>query len=143
MSDIGWTERRVHDDRGSRGGRADQIEIRGLEVFAYHGVYEAEKEQGQRFRLDITLDVHLHIPAKTDHLSDAIDYSQVISEVADLVRSTRFNLLEALASRVADHLLGMPRVAAVAVRVTKPDVQLGEQVDEVAVTVRRMRPMHL
>jgi dihydroneopterin aldolase len=142
MSDISRSERRMYDDRGVR-SRPDQIEIHGLEVFAHHGVYDAEKERGQRFRLDVTLDVHMHIPAQTDHLSDAIDYARVVSDVADLVRSTRYNLLEALASRVVDHLLDIPRVAAAAVRVTKPDVQLGEQVDEVAVTVRRARPMHL
>jgi dihydroneopterin aldolase len=63
--------------------------------------------------------------------------------VAQLVRSTRYNLLEALASRVLDHLLDMPRVAAAAVRITKPDLDLGEHVAEVAVTVRRARPTHL
>jgi hypothetical protein len=37
----------------------------------------------------------------------------------------------------------MPRIAAAAVRITKPDLDLGEQVAEVAVTVRRARPTHL
>ncbi|HSK97316.1 MAG TPA: dihydroneopterin aldolase [Euzebyales bacterium] len=142
MSDIGWSERRMRDERGVP-RRTGQIEIRDLEVFAYHGVYESEQERGQRFRLDIVLDADMHIPAQTDHLSDAIDYARVVSDVADLVRSTRYHLLEALATRVVDHLLGIPRVAAAAVRVTKPDVQLREQVGQVAVTVRRARPMHL
>ena len=34
----------------------DKIMIRGLRVFAYHGVNPEEKEKGQPFELDITLE---------------------------------------------------------------------------------------
>ena len=142
MSDISRSERRMQEERTIQ-RRTDHIEIRGLEVFAQHGVHESEKAQGQRFRLDIVIDTDTHIPARTDKLSDATDYAQVVADVAQLVRSTRYKLLEALASRVLDHLLDMPRIAAAAVRITKPDLDLGEQVAEVAVTVRRARPTHL
>lgn len=142
MSDVSRSERRMQEERTVQ-RRTDHIEIRGLEVFAHHGVHESEKAQGQRFRLDIVIDTDTHIPARTDNLSDATDYAQVVAGVAQVVRSTRYNLLEALASRVLDHLLDMPRVAAAAVRITKPDLDLGEQVAEVAVTVRRARPTHL
>ena len=120
--------------------RSDQIEICGLEVFGYHGAYESERATGQRFRLDVVLDVDLHIPARTDALRDALDYARVVDDVAHLVRATRYHLLEALAARIADHLLDSPQVAAAAVRITKPDVELHESVREVAVTVRRARP---
>ena len=142
MSDIGWSERRMHHERRNQ-GRYDQIEIHGLEVFAHHGVYASEQSHGQRFRLDVVLDADAHIPARTDQLSDAVDYGRVVREVADLVRSTRYNLLESLATHIVDHLLGIPRIAAASVRICKPDVELDEQVDEVAVTVRRSRPLHL
>lgn len=143
MSDIEWSERRLQKDRQVGVSRSDQIDICGLEVFAHHGAYESEQAAGQRFRLDIVLDVDMHIPARTDELRDALDYSRVVDDVAHLVRATRYDLLEALASRVADHLLDYPRVAAAAVRISKPDVELNESVSEVAVTVRRTRPMHL
>ena len=40
---------------GDRGGpvRSARIEIRGLRVFAYHGVLDAEREQGQTFVVDV------------------------------------------------------------------------------------------
>lgn len=142
MSDIGRSERRLQQERRIQ-GRYDQIEIHGLEVFAHHGVYPSEQIHGQRFRLDIVLDADAHIPARTDELSDAVDYGRVVREVADLVRTSRHNLLESLATRIVDHLLAFPRVAAASVRICKPDVELDEQVDEVAVTVRRARPLHL
>ena len=142
MSDIGRSERRLRDDRRAA-VRSDQIEVRGLEVFAHHGVFDDEREHGQRFVIDLVLDVDTHIAARTDHLEDAVDYGQVARDVAQFVRSTRFDLLEALATRIADRLLRSSRVATVTVRVAKPDVDLGEQVDHVAVTVRRARPLHL
>lgn len=142
MSDIGRFERRLLDER--RGLlRPDQIEIYGLRVFAHHGVFEEEQTKGQPFVLDMVLDADTHIAARTDDLGDAVDYSRVVNEVAELVRSTRFNLLEALAARVADHLLGFPRIAVATVRICKPEVELDEQIDRVAVTVRRARPIHL
>lgn len=123
--------------------RFDSIEIRGLAVFAYHGVFEHEKVDGQRFVLDLVLDVDTHIAARTDHLDDAVDYAGVARDVAAFVRDTRFDLIEALATRIADRLLERRRVAAVSVRVAKPDADLGEQVDHVAVTVHRTRPTHI
>lgn len=142
MSDIGRSERRLRDQRRAE-AKWDQIEIRGLEVFAHHGVYEDEQTEGQRFVLDIVLDADAHIPARTDHLEDAVDYGKLTREIAELVRGTRFNLLETLATRILDQLLESPRIAAASVRIAKPDVVLGEKVDQVAVTVRRARPLHL
>ena len=35
----------------------DRIHINGLEIYAYHGVFPEEKEKGQPFVLDITLEL--------------------------------------------------------------------------------------
>jgi dihydroneopterin aldolase len=141
MSDIGRDERRLTDERPGR--RPDQIEIRGLEVFAHHGVHERERIEGQRFIIDVTMEADTHIAARTDDLGDTVDYGRIVSEVAEMVRTTRYQLLEALAAHIADDVLQTPGVAAAAVRIHKPDVDLPEQVDEVAVTVRRARPTHV
>lgn len=142
MSEIGPSERRMREQRRLL-ARSDKVEIRGLEVFAHHGVFEAEQIDGQRFVVDVVLDVDTHIAARTDHLDDAVDYAQVARDVAAFVRDTRFDLLETLATRIADQLLEKRRVAAVSVRIAKPDADVGEQVDHVAVTVHRKRPSHL
>jgi len=33
----------------------DSIRITGLELFGYHGVYDHEKQNGQRFLVDLTV----------------------------------------------------------------------------------------
>lgn len=142
MSDIGRFERRLVDDR--RIPRPyDQIEIRGLRVHAHHGVHEHEARDGQQFMLDVVLDMDSQIAARTDDLDDTIDYAELVDRVADMVRSTRFNLIEALGAHIAEQLLAARRVAAVRVTVAKPEVELDEDVDAVAVTVYRARPVHV
>jgi dihydroneopterin aldolase len=142
MSDIGRSERRLVDER--RVARpTDTIEIRGLRVHGHHGVHEHEQVTGQPFLLDVALDVDTQIAARTDSLADTVDYGMLVARVADLVRSTRFNLVEALGAHIADDLLTMRRVAAVRVCIIKPEVDFGEEVDAVAVTVFRVRPVHI
>ena len=140
MSDIRRAERRLADD-GSR--RADQVQVTGLRVEAHHGVFDDERSEGQLFLVDVILDVDTQIAARTDDLDDTIDYAQLVGDVADMIRSTQFHLLEALAAHVADELLARQRVASVRVRITKPDVELPEDVDAVSVQVHRVRPVHI
>lgn len=141
---MGQTARRDHVATDERRVRPiDRIEVRGLRVHGHHGVYDHERADGQPFVLDIVLDVDSQISARTDDIADTIDYAGLVRRIAEMVRSTRFNLLEALGAHIADDLLTIRRVAAVRVSITKPEVDLGEDVDGVTVTVFRMRPVHI
>jgi dihydroneopterin aldolase len=114
------------------------IEIYGLEVFAYHGVLERERREGQTFLIDITLVAH-DAGVRTDKLSDTIDYTQVAGCVLDVATTTRFNLIEALAAAIAEALLSRFDVSRVRVRVRKPEVELEGPVEFTAATVERAR----
>lgn len=115
----------------------DRIEISGLTVFAHHGVHQRERQEGQPFVVDVTLDRDLTVPAHSDDLTDTVDYGALAERLADEVRRTRFRLLEALAEHLADLALAEPGVQAVTVRVAKPQVALEAQVDAVAVVLHR------
>ncbi len=39
----------------------DQLIIKDLELFAYHGVHQEEKNMGQKFILDATIDLDLSV----------------------------------------------------------------------------------
>lgn len=111
-----------------------EIELYGLEVFGHHGVLEEERRDGQPFLYDIRLDVG--DAGADDRLEGAVDYRDVVDAVQRLSDGRRFDLLEALASAVADELLErFPPVERVRVRVRKPQVQLPVQWS--AVTVER------
>jgi dihydroneopterin aldolase len=113
------------------------IELQGIELFAYHGVLDEERSEGQRFLVDVELDYEEGTSATTDRIEDAIDYRDVVSVVAEVSGGRAYHLLEAFASAVADALVARFPVARVRVRVRKPDVVLPRPVDHAAVIVER------
>jgi dihydroneopterin aldolase len=110
------------------------VELRGLEVFGYHGVNESEQRDGQPFHYDLRLEVG--DAGTNDRIEDAVDYREVAATVEALSAARRFDLLEALAPAVADALLArFPQAEWVSVRVRKTQLRL--PVEWSAVTVRR------
>lgn len=113
-----------------------KIEIAGLVLFARHGVNEAEKQLGQRFVLDITLDVDLAAAMKSDRITDTVDYGEVTAIAEAAFRDKHFYLIEASAAHVAGAILAyFPKAHAVTVRVRKPSAPVPAVIDYVAATV--------
>lgn len=117
----------------------DRIEIRGLRVRGRHGVLEQERRHGQPFLIDVTLERSLDGPSRSDRLDDTVDYGRLAERMADAVSTTRFDLIEALAGHLADLALADGSVAAVEIRVAKPEAPVSVELDEVAVVLRRER----
>lgn len=118
----------------------DLIEIRGLRVFAHHGVLAHEQRDGQTFVIDLTLEVDLAAAAISDDLADTVHYGETAERVAAAVQSTRFDLIERLAGHLLDVVLaGDPRITAAEVRIAKPQAPIQADLDEVAVRLRRTR----
>ena len=61
----------------------------------------------------------------SDCIEDAVDYSAVARAVQEVSDGRSFDLLEALATAIADDLLQRFRAEGVIVRVTKPGVRPG------------------
>lgn len=107
---------------------------------ARHGYYAWEHEQTQPFEVDVELDLDLEPAGVDDDLERTIDYGKVYAAVRQIVESTSFRLLEALAEAIAQELLADFAVDEVVVRVRKPAVKLGGPLDHAAVEIRRRRP---
>jgi dihydroneopterin aldolase len=111
------------------------VELRGLELRGFHGVEPEEKEQGQTFLYDVQLEVGER--GASDRLTDAVDYTEVAAAIRE-VNERRCDLLEALASTLADTLMERFQPESVRVRVRKPEVRpAGIPVEFSAVTARR------
>jgi 7,8-dihydroneopterin aldolase/epimerase/oxygenase len=76
------------------------VELEGLEIFGHHGADEAERARGQTFLFDIRFVVP--DAARSDRLADTVDYVAVAELVKQVSDGTRYHLLEALSSAVAD-----------------------------------------
>lgn len=116
------------------------IIIKGLEVFAYHGVNPEEKRDGQRFVLDITLTADLSRAEYSDDLNDTVNYAAVRKTVTRLMCDNTFDLIERAAACVADGIMAEhERVQGVDIMLKKPDAPMSAKFEYVAVTVSRKR----
>ncbi len=111
------------------------IELRGLRIHGRHGVYAHEKERGQDFVFDVQLDVGER--GLSDRLEDAVDYSEVARTVQEVSDARSYDLLEALATAIADELLRRFGAKRAVVRVTKPAVKPGGLDGTAGVSVSR------
>ncbi len=117
----------------------DRISIEGIDVYAHHGVHPAERELGQRFVIDVQLWADLQAAARADSLRHALDYTAVHRRVRETVAGTTFHLIETLALRLCQTLLGEFPLERVRVTVQKPNPPISNFLGKVAVTFERGR----
>lgn len=106
--------------------RVDVIELRGLRVLGRHGCLPEEQDRPQPFELDLDVVLDLSPAARSDGLSDTVDYGGLAGAASAVVAGEHVALMETLAERVADALLADDRVRSVtvALRKLRPPVPL-------------------
>ena len=104
-----------------------------------HGYYDHELRTPQPFEVDVELVLNLQPAGVEDDLDRSVDYGRVYDAVRQIVESTSYRLLEALAEAIAHELLTAHDVNEVGVRVRKPQVQLGGPLDYAGVEIWRLR----
>jgi dihydroneopterin aldolase len=115
------------------------IELRSLVVFGHHGYLPEERRLGQRFLVDLWVDVDGDA-TETDDIDDTVDYRELAGLVREVFAGQERLLLEGLAGAVADGIVErFPSVSRARVRVRKPDVVLDPPVDYAALVVERVR----
>jgi 7,8-dihydroneopterin aldolase/epimerase/oxygenase len=104
-----------------------------------HGYYEYELLNPQAFEVDVELGLNLQPAGVDDDLEQSVDYGKVFDAVRQIVESTSYRLLEALAEAISHELLADFEVDEVTVRVRKPEVRLSGPLDYAGVEIRRGR----
>ncbi len=117
----------------------DEIAILGLRAFGHHGVFEEEREHGQEFVVDVRMTADLSEAARTDDVATTVHYGLVSEDVVAAVERDPVDLIETVAQRIADVVLGYERVLAVTVTVHKPSAPIAVAFSDVAVTITRHR----
>jgi 7,8-dihydroneopterin aldolase/epimerase/oxygenase len=97
----------------------DIIFLREIRVDALIGVYEWEKRVPQTLQLDLEIALPNSRAGQSDKLADALDYSEIIAHIRNVLTSRHFNLIEAMAEHVAQILLDDFRAPWVRVSVAK------------------------
>jgi dihydroneopterin aldolase len=118
---------------------SDRIVLRNMQFSGRHGYYDHELENPQPFEVDVELVLNLQPAGVDDDLEKTIDYGRVYAIARQIVESTSFRLLEAIAEAIGHEILSEFEVVEVGVRVRKPAVQLGGPLDYAAVEIWRRR----
>ena len=117
----------------------DVIRLTNMTFYAHHGYYEAERELGQKFEVDIELKYDLRSAAIADDLDKTMDYTAVYNIAKDTFENYKFKLIETVAERIADKILKLPNVSNILIRVRKPHVPLNGLLDHVEIEIFRER----
>lgn len=118
----------------------DKMIIRRMEFYGYHGVFDEERKLGQRFYVDLTLEMDLRKAGESDDLSSTVNYAEIHELVKGVVEQRSFKLIEALAEHIASSVLDTyTMVDALTVGVTKPHPPFDIHFEGVTVEIRRTR----
>lgn len=116
----------------------DQIKIENLKVFAYHGVYDSERDKGQNFFVNATLYTDLHDAGKSDEIENSTDYSTVCQVIKEAMTVKTYALIEAVAEAVAEAILvNFNKIVQVDVEIRKPQAPVPMEFDSISVKISR------
>lgn len=99
----------------------DSIEIKNIQVRGKHGLTKIERDQSLPLEVSVLLNVDLSKPAKTDDISDTVNYSQLHTQIVKVVEERSHQLLERVAQDILDAIFEDLRVKAARVSISKPD----------------------
>jgi dihydroneopterin aldolase len=119
------------------------VELKGLRVFAHHGVFEYERQNGQDFFIDAKIWVaNSELTTKAD-LEKTVNYGELAKVLSDNVRGEPVDLLETLAQRLLVLVLNWggedSPVVKAKITVHKPDAPIEIQFSDVSVSVKGKR----
>ena len=97
----------------------DIIFIRELTVETVIGIYDWEREIKQPVLFDIEMACDIARAAATDSVDDTLNYKAVSKRVIGFVEKSEFQLVETLAERVAQLIMGEFGVPWVRLKVNK------------------------
>lgn len=115
----------------------DSIQVNGIRAYGYVGYLPEERILGQWFEVDLTLWVDLVPAGKSDNIEDTLDYREAIAIVKQQITTAKFNLVEKLASAIADRILSLDKVSQVRVKLSKPAAPIPEFSGRITLDITR------
>ena len=115
------------------------IKVNNIKLYAYHGCLDEEAKIGSEYRVDLAIKADLKKSAKTDDLTDTVDYVH-LNHIVKEEMAIRSKLLEQVAQRILNRFfkeLKMLKKAKVAVAKINPPI--GGNVEEVVIVLTKKR----
>jgi dihydroneopterin aldolase len=124
-------------DSAARGDLEYQIEISGLRLFAYHGVFPEENTLGQEFKIDLRLSVSHASSFENDRLDHVLSYWDALETVKNSFTNNTFKLLETAAESILNALEVYPQIRHARIHLKKLTPPIPVTVDYVGVVLEK------
>lgn len=103
------------------------IKIDSLEVFGYHGTFHEEKILGQKYIINLEIQINEFFNNLNDDLNKTVDYVSLVEFVREYFRINKRDLLESIASEVVCEIFKkFDKVKGVNLEILKPACHLNE-----------------
>ena len=112
-----------------------KIRLKNIQLFGFHGVGVDEKKNGQKFEIDVEVDVDLETAIKTDDIYETSDYSAIYDKIVNVFFSKKYSLIETLASNIASSLTEEFLLISCKIAIRKPNAPIKGILDTVEVEV--------
>ena len=117
-----------------------KIVLKELVFFDRHGLLEEEAKLGQRFHLDVVVELDPSLDLATDSPESTVNYVELFETIKKIFTEQRFNMIEAAADAIAVGILErFTKLVSVTVEVKKPSVPVDCVCDYFAAEVTRCR----
>nr|WP_314289021.1 dihydroneopterin aldolase [uncultured Capnocytophaga sp.] len=117
----------------------EEIILKNIRVYAYHGCLTEEGIIGSDYRVDLKVYADLKKAIETDSLEDTVDYVH-LNKIVKEEMAIRAKLLEKVAGRISDRMFKeLPDVQKVKLKIVKINPPIGGDVEEVIVKIKRKR----
>ena len=117
----------------------DFIQLTGIRCYGYTGYLEEERYLGQWFEVDLRMEVDLATAGQSDRIEDTLDYRSVIAAVKEIVSTAKFALVEKLADRIINTVLGFDMVRQVELKLHKPAAPIPDFGGKITIELTRRK----
>lgn len=115
------------------------IHLKGLKLYAYHGVLPQENQVGAEYTIDLRLKTDFTQAAETDRQEGTVNYAEVFNAVKKEMEIPS-QLLEHVAWRIARRLLDdFPTISKVDIALYKQNPPMGADCSQVGVEATYLR----
>jgi 7,8-dihydroneopterin aldolase/epimerase/oxygenase len=116
-----------------------KISLEGLEFHAFHGVYPHERESGNFFEVDVSVETDFSEAAQHDDLEGTVNY-EILFRIVKEEMERPSKLLETVAEKIiADIFKTFPGVSEVSLKISKLNPPIGGKCNRSAVTISQKR----
>jgi len=118
---------------------ADQIILKNIRVYGYHGCLAEETKIGSDYRIDMEVEANLDKSSFSDDLKDTVDYV-MLNRIVKEEMATPSKLLEVVARRINERVLAeQPLVNWVKTKVSKLNPPIIGDVEAVCISMTKRR----